>query len=60
MTRRSAPLDSHPTSALRNIDEWLERYRRFWEANFDRLDAYLKEQQAKEKKAKKARVKKKS
>ena len=29
-------------AALKNIDEWLEHYRRFWEANFDRLDEYLK------------------
>ena len=35
-------------AALKNIDEWLERYRRFWEANFDRLEEYLKELQAKD------------
>jgi DNA-binding transcriptional ArsR family regulator len=34
--------------ALKKIDEWLERYRRFWEQSFDRLDAYLRELQAKE------------
>jgi len=28
----------------------VERYRRFWEESFDRLDAYLQELQAKEKK----------
>src|SRR5476651_1150032 len=27
--------------ALKNIDEWLERYRRIWEERLDRLDAYL-------------------
>src|SRR5437868_10294331 len=29
-------------AALKNIDDWLERYRAMWEASFDRLDAYLK------------------
>ena len=47
-------------AALKNIDEWLGRYRRFWEANFNRLDEYLKELQAQEKKPKKRRAKKKS
>jgi DNA-binding transcriptional ArsR family regulator len=28
---------------LQDVDEWLERYRRFWEESFDRLDEYLKE-----------------
>lgn len=28
---------------------WLEKYRRFWEANFDRLDALLEEMKAGEK-----------
>ncbi len=37
-------------AALKSIDEWLERYREFWEASFDRLDDYLRELQAKEKK----------
>src|ERR1700744_6481366 len=32
--------------ALRDVDEWLERYRKLWEERFDRLDAYLKELQA--------------
>jgi DNA-binding transcriptional ArsR family regulator len=36
--------------ALKTVDEWLEEYRRFWEERFDRLDEYLKELQAKEKK----------
>ena len=44
-------------AALKNIDEWLERYRRFWEASFDRLDEYLREVQAKEKPKKRARKK---
>src|ERR1700682_4120188 len=36
--------------ALKSVDDWLERYRRFWEGRFDRLDEYLRELQAKEKK----------
>jgi DNA-binding transcriptional ArsR family regulator len=34
--------------ALKTVDAWLERYRQFWEARFDRLDAYLQELQAAE------------
>ena len=36
--------------ALKEVDGWLEQYRRLWEERFDRLDAYLKTLQAKEKK----------
>jgi DNA-binding transcriptional ArsR family regulator len=36
--------------ALKGVDDWLEHYRRFWEASLDRLDDYLKTIQAKEKK----------
>src|SRR6202047_3165885 len=35
--------------ALKSVDDWLERYRRFWEERFDRLDEYLRELQTKEK-----------
>lgn len=35
-------------SPLRDADEWLERYRRFWEESFDRLDEYLGEIQRQE------------
>ena len=38
---------------LRDADEWLERYRRFWEESFDRLDEYLGEIQQRQKKRKK-------
>ena len=34
---------------LKDADEWIERYRRFWEESFDRLDAYLHEVQRKKK-----------
>jgi DNA-binding transcriptional ArsR family regulator len=27
---------------LRDVNEWLERYRRMWEARFDRMDDYLR------------------
>jgi DNA-binding transcriptional ArsR family regulator len=36
--------------ALKGVDHWLEKYRRLWEERLDRLDVYLKELQAKEKK----------
>jgi DNA-binding transcriptional ArsR family regulator len=38
--------------ALKEVDDWLERYRRFWEQSLDRLDDYLRELQTKEKQAK--------
>ena len=34
---------------LKDVSDWVERYRRFWEESFDRLDAYLQELQTKEK-----------
>ena len=30
---------------LKGVAEWLEHYRRFWDASFDRLDAYLQKHQ---------------
>jgi DNA-binding transcriptional ArsR family regulator len=46
--------------ALREVDGWLEQYRRLWEERFDRLDAYLQRIQAKQAKTskKKSRGKK--
>src|SRR6187399_2222158 len=35
---------------LKDANDWMEQYRQFWEERFDRLDAYLKELQAQEKK----------
>src|SRR5262245_59822031 len=29
--------------SLRNVDEWLSVYRRFWEESFDRMAAYIDE-----------------
>jgi DNA-binding transcriptional ArsR family regulator len=34
---------------LREVSDWVEQYRRFWEESFDRLEAYLKELQEREK-----------
>jgi DNA-binding transcriptional ArsR family regulator len=33
--------------ALKDIDDWLDHYRRFFDESFDRLDDYLKTLQAK-------------
>lgn len=33
---------------LKEVADWVEHYRRFWEQSFDRLDDYLHELQAKE------------
>jgi len=37
---------------LKDISNWVERYRKFWEESFDRLDVYLREIQTTEKKGK--------
>jgi DNA-binding transcriptional ArsR family regulator len=34
-------------STLANAAEWLEYYRQFWEGNFDRLAAYLEQEENK-------------
>ena len=44
---RPARLETKP---LDDVAEWIERYRRIWEDRLDRLDQYLAEVQAKEKK----------
>lgn len=31
------------TKALKNVDAWLEHYRRFWTGSFDKMDAYIAE-----------------
>lgn len=38
--RRVSHLRAEP---LREVSEWLERYRQFWEERFDALDTYLNE-----------------
>ena len=37
-------------SPLKDVADWVEHYRRFWTESWDRLDIYLRELQAKEKK----------
>jgi DNA-binding transcriptional ArsR family regulator len=39
---RSSSLQAEP---LRDATAWMERYRQFWDANFDRLDAHLQRMQ---------------
>jgi DNA-binding transcriptional ArsR family regulator len=43
---------------LKDAADWLEEYRRFWEDSFDRLDDYLRELQAKDKRPSRVREKK--
>ena len=43
--RRPARLEP---AALKAVTDWLEDYRRLWEASFDRLDDYLAELQKKD------------
>ena len=43
---RPCRLDADP---LKEVAGWVDGYRQFWEASFDRLDAYLKELQQKQK-----------
>ena len=44
---RPCKLEATP---LREVADWVVQYRRFWDARLDRLDAYLKELHAQEKK----------
>jgi DNA-binding transcriptional ArsR family regulator len=37
------------TEGLKNVDDWLESYRRFWSGSFDKMDTYLAKLKAKEK-----------
>jgi DNA-binding transcriptional ArsR family regulator len=50
--RRPRRLETRPLAAA---NRWLERYRRIWEGNFQRLDVLLDELKAKEKKHTRAR-----
>lgn len=42
---RPCSLDAAP---LKDVEDWLEQYRRFWEGSFDRLEKYLHELQVEE------------
>ncbi len=44
---RPRTLDARP---LREVTEWAEKYRRFWDKNFQRLDQYLKHMKTEERK----------
>ncbi|HUP50169.1 MAG TPA: metalloregulator ArsR/SmtB family transcription factor [Thermoanaerobaculia bacterium] len=43
---RPCRLDPAP---LKEVADWVEHYRRFWDESFDRLDDYLRHLQSKEK-----------
>lgn len=42
---RPCSLDAAP---LKDVEDWLEQYRRFWEGSLDRLEKYLHELQVEE------------
>ena len=44
---RPSRLEAEP---LKQVADWVEHYRQFWDESFDRLDEYLREFQKKEKK----------
>jgi DNA-binding transcriptional ArsR family regulator len=44
---RPCRLEARP---LKDVSDWVQHYRQFWEQSFDRLDAYLVDLQNKEKK----------
>src|SRR5580765_5755680 len=50
---RPARLEGSP---LREVAEWAERYRRFWEESYERLDEYLEELQGRGKGERDGRV----
>ena len=43
---------------LKEVADWVEHYRRYWEESFDRLDQYLTELKRKEKKHERSQRKK--
>jgi len=49
---RPCRLEARP---LKDVAEWVEHYRRFWSASFDRLDDYLREMQKQKKEKRNAR-----
>jgi DNA-binding transcriptional ArsR family regulator len=49
---RPARLEPEP---LKEVADWAERYRRFWEERYDRLDEYLEELQGRGKEEKDGR-----
>ena len=51
---RPCKLDAGP---LKDVSDWVERYREFWEQSFDRLDEYLRTLQKQKKQKKKEKRK---
>jgi DNA-binding transcriptional ArsR family regulator len=51
---RPARLQAEP---LKDVAEWAERYRRFWDESYDRLDEYLEELQGRGGKGRRSRAK---
>jgi DNA-binding transcriptional ArsR family regulator len=51
---RPARLDAQ---RLKEVDDWVGRYRKFWEESFDRLDDYLRQLQKNSKEKKRGRSK---
>ena len=51
---RPCKLNGEP---LKDVSDWVEEYRTFWEESFDRLDAYLQKLQAEQKRGKKQKPK---
>lgn len=51
---RPARLDAQ---RLKEVDDWVGRYRKFWEESFDRLDEYLKQLQKNNKEKRRERSK---
>lgn len=51
---RPARLDAQ---RLKEVDDWVGRYRKFWEESFDRLDDYLRQLQKDNKEKKRDRSK---
>ena len=49
--RRPCRIEARP---LAEASDWLEKYRQFWEANFQRLDVLLEDMQAKAKEKKRS------
>jgi DNA-binding transcriptional ArsR family regulator len=52
---RTCTINAKP---LQEATDWMEQYRNFWEASFDRLDQYLKKIQSKKSTQKKTKRKK--
>lgn len=47
-------------AALKEVDDWLEKYRRFWEVRLDRLEEYLGSMKPKDKSERKTTKRKKA